>query len=337
MGKRRQLEIPDSSAANPGKSVLGVKQDCAHAVLDDLSLAWEETGEGVPVVCLHAAGHGARDFSFLKNESPSHCRLIFFDWPGHGRSSDDQEPFTVERCVDLLAAFLKVLGLRSVVLLGSEFGAAVALAFAMQHRLSVRGLLLCQPAGFMPPATPRQLQGVRRAVRRCARALLLKPARTAAELEQAQVDSFADLHADQCAQAARSVSSLGDTLRMALTRELCPTLIALASKSEVFPLKPLLEMLNPFLSPSPFEQPLKPRVAIFSGRYSPLWESPARLARVVSGFAASTLPLETHPHSWILTAVDWPTRGMNHWLCTHPGCHAAQSLPVDINPNLSGR
>ena len=337
LSKPLQLVANEVLAIDPDKGILGVDEACARVELDGLSLAWTETGNGIPVVCLHGAGHGARDFRLLEKWAPAGCRLILFDWPGHGRSSTDSRSFTVERCVSLLAGFLDRIGLRSAILLGSEFGAAVALSFALHHPERVRGLVLCQPAGLLPAFESSRLRGIVPALRRRVRVLLRKPANSPAETEQNHVDSLAARHALQCNQAALSMLALEETLRSALAQELCPTLIALAECSPSYPLKPFRDFLDPFLSVTPLEQPGKPKLAIFSGRHSPLWESPARLARVVSSFANATLPLDSHPHIWILAAADWPARGMNQWLCTHPGCHAAQSLPIEENPNRTQR
>jgi pimeloyl-ACP methyl ester carboxylesterase len=337
MSKQRELESDEASAPHLDRSVLGVAEGCEFAEIEGVSLAWEESGYGVPVVCLHAAGHGSRDFRFLAQEAPSGCRLILLDWPGHGRSAADAHSFTVEHCVDLLGGFLNALGLRSAVLLGSEFGAAVALSFAMHHPSRVRGLVLCQPEGLLAAVPQRGSQRFGRAVRRRARLILHRPPDTLAESEARLIAALQAQHALQHNQASLSVLALEDTLRAGLAQGMCPILIALAAASPAYPLKPLLSFLEPILSVTPIDQPGRPKLAIFSGRHSPLWESPARLARVLSGFATSTVALDAHSHSWTLAATDWPARGMNQWLCTHPGCQAAQSLPIEENPNRALR
>jgi pimeloyl-ACP methyl ester carboxylesterase len=333
MRNRSQPENQGLLSYDPEKAVLGVEEECQRLEIDGVSLAWEASGEGVPVVCLHGSGHGARDFRMLQSQSPQGCRLLLLDWPGHGRSGPDARSFTVERCVGLLSGFLNAQGLRSAVLLGSEFGASVALVFAKQHPARVRGLVLCQPAGLLPPTDPQRPSRLGKAVRRPARALLRKPPETAAELEQQQVDALEPRHALQNNQAGLSVLALEDTLRNALDQGLCPIVVALAERSRTYPLKPLQRLLEPMLSVTPMDQPGRPKLAIFPGRHSPLWEDPKRLAQVLSGLAGATVPLESHRHSWTLAAVDWPAKGMNQWLCTHPGCHVAQTLPVEENPN----
>lgn len=330
---RHELELNGPFLVDGEKTMLGVKEGSPRLLLEGVSLAWETSGEGVPVVCLHAAGHGARDFKTMQLESPAGCRLLLLDWPGHGRSGPDPRSFTVERCVGLLTGFLNSQGLRSAILLGSEFGASVALAFAIQHPKRVRGLVLCQPSGLLPSMSPERFSVITEAVRRPARAILRKPAYTSAELEQMRVESLEAQHALQCNQAALSVLALEDALRTGLAQGLCPTLVVLASKSRAYPLKPFHRFLEPMLSVTPIEKPGRPKLAVFPGRHSPLWENPARMAQVLSAFACATVPLDAHRHSWTLAAADWPARGMNQWVCTHPGCNAAQALPAEENPN----
>jgi pimeloyl-ACP methyl ester carboxylesterase len=332
MRTQREFEL-ERLPVDPEKAALGVGPECSRMELDGVSLAWEEAGEGVPVICLHAAGHGSRDFNLLREAAPTGCRLLMLDWPGHGRSGADARSFTVERCVVLLAEFLNVQGWRSAVLLGAEFGAAVALNFAIQHPARVRGLILCQPAGLSPSVAQKPASSAGRALRRRARGVFSKPLDTQAELEQELVESLAMKHALLSNQAALSVLALEDSLRMGLAQGVCPALIVLAARSRTCPAGPLCRFLEPLLSVTPLEQPGLPKLAVFPGRYSPLWEDPARFAQMLSGFVTATTPLDGHRHAWTLAAADWPARGMNQWLCTHPGCYASQALPVEENPN----
>jgi pimeloyl-ACP methyl ester carboxylesterase len=321
--------------SDPEKAILGVRESSARIEVDGAVLAWAESGEGVPVVCLHAAGHGARDFSLLEHHAPANCRLLLIDWPGHGRSSGDSSAFGVERCTALLAGFLNAQGLRNAILLGTEFGAAVALAFAMQHPARVRGLVLCQPSGLLNSSESRSRPG--RFVRPGTKTLLRRPALQPAEIEEKQVEALASKHALACDQAARSLLALEETLRGGLAQVRCPVLIALSARSAAYPLKPMLRFLEPLLNVAPLDQPGQAKLAIFPGRSSPLWESPERMANMLSGFACATQPLDAHTHAWTLTAADWPSRGMNQWQCTHPGCRASLALPIEENPNRAQR
>jgi pimeloyl-ACP methyl ester carboxylesterase len=332
MSNPKQIEAARLGSTNGN---LGGRDGGSAVELDGVSLAWEESGEGVPVVCLHTAGQESSDFRKLREQAPAGCRLLLLDWPGHGRSGEDPVSFTVERCVDLLTGFLNALGLRNAVLLGTEFGGAVALAFALRHPPRVRGLVLCQPAGLLPEVKPARRAALSKALQRARGWLARKPQAAGVAHDQQRADALRGAHVLQCNQAALSVLALEDSLRSGLAQLLCPILIVLAERSRAYPLRRFEKVLAPVVEVSPAERPGRPRLAVFPGAQSPLWEDPERMAQVLSGFAAATVALDAHPHSWTLAAADWPARGLNQWLCTHPGCLASQALPVDQNPNLA--
>jgi pimeloyl-ACP methyl ester carboxylesterase len=334
--KPREFQPAESLDIDSERTILGVNEGSSRLEFDGVTLAWEESGAGTPVICLHAAGHGSRDFSLLQREHPQGCRLYLLDWPGHGRSSADKKPFTVERCVELLAAFLDAQGLRSALLAGTEFGATVAVAFAIRHSERVRGLVLCQPAGFIQMTRRRGPQTGASLTSQAGTSPRRKKA-SPAEMEQERVDRLSSVHAVLCQQADQSVKALEEWLRAGLARCACPVLIALAAKGRGCPVEPLKEFLAPLLSSLGPEQPSVPQLAIFAGQFSPLWQHPARMARALSGFVAATAPLESHDHFWTLAATDWPARGMNQWVCAHPACRAERALPVEQNPNQLGR
>ncbi len=335
-GDPSEFDSEEPGQPQGSKAALGVREGSPLQELEGVSLAWEESGEGVPVVCLHAAGHGASDFRPLQQQSPADCRLLLFDWPGHGRSSEDGQAFTVEHGVELLSRFLNALGLHDAVLLGAEFGATVALTFALQHPQRVRGLILCHPAGMVEPENRRRSLGLGATAKRLVRALFARPIGDLSELQEKLIHALRASHDAQLRQAAQSVAALQDFLREGLARVSCPVLIALGAASRPYPLKAFQQLLAPLLGARAQDRPNPVKLAIFAGRGSPLWESPARLARILSGFAAATLPLEKHRHAWIPAATDWPTRGMTTWKCTHAACHAELALPIGQNPNVPG-
>ena len=50
---------------------------------------FEESGAGVPLLCLHTAGSDTRQYRVLQNDPEilSHYRVVAFDLPWHGKSS----------------------------------------------------------------------------------------------------------------------------------------------------------------------------------------------------------------------------------------------------------
>ena len=111
-------------------------------------LAYNDDGAGPAVVCLHAIGHGARDFAAVSLALRSRYRVIALDWPGHGHSASDSESASPWRYAELLESFLEQLNLDRVVLLGSSIGGGAALRYTAAHLQHVRGLVLCNPQGL---------------------------------------------------------------------------------------------------------------------------------------------------------------------------------------------
>lgn len=122
-------------------------------------LAVSRVGQGVPVVCLTAIGHGSRDFDAFVERLPAGFEAILVDWPGHGRSEDDAEPASAARYAALLSRLLERLDVRSPILVGNSIGGAAVIRFAASH--PVRGLVLCDPGGLVAlNAVVRRLCGL---------------------------------------------------------------------------------------------------------------------------------------------------------------------------------
>lgn len=116
-----------------------------------LTLAYDDEGDGPPVVCLHAIGHGARDYEEFRARMRKHHRVIALDWPWHGRSSNDVERPTIGRFADVLESFLDSMGIERAVLVGNSIGGGAAIRFASRFPGRVRALVLANPAGLDPP------------------------------------------------------------------------------------------------------------------------------------------------------------------------------------------
>lgn len=129
----------ESTVSRGSVSILGV----------DLSLT--RCGSGPPVVCLHATGHGARDFDRLAQRLGGDFTFIALDWPGQGESPREAAPASAERYAELVGGVLEALDLRDVILLGNSIGGAAAILCAANHADRVRGLVLCNTGGLIPP------------------------------------------------------------------------------------------------------------------------------------------------------------------------------------------
>jgi 4,5:9,10-diseco-3-hydroxy-5,9,17-trioxoandrosta-1(10),2-diene-4-oate hydrolase len=118
-------------------------------------LAAMRRGKGKPVLCLHAIGHGARDFEPLTNLIGDTFEIVALDWPGQGLSPADDRTPTAAHYETLLKAAMDDLKLDRAILIGNSIGGAAALRLAAAAPERVAALVLCDTGGLvaLTPAT----------------------------------------------------------------------------------------------------------------------------------------------------------------------------------------
>ena len=136
--------------AEPKRFALGASPDCRRVTVDGVSIAYDDRGDGFPIVGLHAITHGSRDFEHVADRLASRWRLITPDWPGQGRSGVDTHPARLARYTDLLAGFMDALNIDRAVLIGNSIGGSAAMAYAAQFPSRVAALVLADPGGLVP-------------------------------------------------------------------------------------------------------------------------------------------------------------------------------------------
>ncbi len=113
--------------------------------VNGVRLHYLERGEGSPVVLLHGNVVTAEDFrtSGVLELLATRHRVIAFDRPGFGYSDRPHgSAWSARAQANLLRDALDVLDIKRPVVLGHSWGAAVALALALNHPDDVRGLVL---------------------------------------------------------------------------------------------------------------------------------------------------------------------------------------------------
>src|SRR5260370_31742695 len=118
------------SNAEPKRFALGASRDCRRVTVDGVSIAYDDRGQGFPIVGLHAITHGSRDFEHVADRLASKWRLITPDWPGQGRSAVDTHPARLARYTDLLAGFMDALNLDPAILIGNSIVGSPPMAYA---------------------------------------------------------------------------------------------------------------------------------------------------------------------------------------------------------------
>jgi pimeloyl-ACP methyl ester carboxylesterase len=121
---------------------------------DGFRIRYMEAGEGAPLIHLHGAG-GPGVSRGIELLSARH-RVIAFEMPGFGRSAENTRTANMEELAATMANAIAALGIARYNLLGTSFGAIVALWLAAQHPDRVIGIVLespgaIRPAGVAPP------------------------------------------------------------------------------------------------------------------------------------------------------------------------------------------
>jgi pimeloyl-ACP methyl ester carboxylesterase len=344
---------PTLSAADQSlqrlRAATGVRRVSGYCDIDGCQVAWEESSNqksrNLPVLFLHSAGSGSREFRPVLDRCPPGSRLIFLDWPGHGRSSElagedggsDSKPnFTVEFAAGIVRRLMDQLRISRAILVGSGFGAAVAIRLATDFPEYVQGLVLCQPAGLIAPQSAgpyasRGRKGLYTLLRRIRKFTPGKPdsrGKLAAVRQAMRLEALRKSMLPIRSSAARSLRLSEPGLRKAIDTLPCPALFALSHDDLEYPVSKYLALLDPSLAFAPQHQ-----FTIFAGPFSPIWDEPDRFSLALSSFIQAQMSVLFHTHAWLLAAVDYPSDGNNLWKCVHPDCGVERVLSVNLDAN----
>lgn len=125
------------------------------AVLETPSgpIAYDERGDGLPIVMLSSGSHDRHDYDGLRNRLPSHFRTIAPDWPAHGESPPIPGPASAMRFADIAEELVEQLAPGGAIVVGNSVGGFAAARLAIRRPELVRGLVLVDSGGFLgsPP------------------------------------------------------------------------------------------------------------------------------------------------------------------------------------------
>jgi 2-hydroxy-6-oxo-6-(2'-aminophenyl)hexa-2,4-dienoate hydrolase len=111
-----------------------------------------ESGSGAAVVLIHGGGAGADSYGNWRSVIPllaRRHRVIAVDMIGFGRTAKPEGPYSQDRRIDHLTAFIEALDLDGpAVLVGNSMGGATALGVSVRRPELVRALVLMGSAGL---------------------------------------------------------------------------------------------------------------------------------------------------------------------------------------------
>jgi pimeloyl-ACP methyl ester carboxylesterase len=129
------------------------------AAVNGVSLYYEVTGSGPPVVLAHGIVCGIRSWDRQVERLASDYRVIAYDARGHGISEAPSEPSAYSRSifVEDLRALMVHLGANRASIVGHSMGGYTALSFAIAHPGMVSRLVLADTGvGSDDPAAARK-------------------------------------------------------------------------------------------------------------------------------------------------------------------------------------
>ena len=110
-----------------------------------LSIAYEHTGQGEPVIMLHNGGSSHAIWDEVSNRLDGKYQIFALDLLGFGDSAKPGAGYTLGNYVAMVEEFVGSQGLEKVAIVGNCMGSAIALAFTDRHQDKVKALVLCNP------------------------------------------------------------------------------------------------------------------------------------------------------------------------------------------------
>lgn len=145
---------------------LGFDETSRTAKAGDISLHYNEAGDGPVLVMLHGGGPGASSWSNFKQNLPGlseRYRVLLVDQPGYGLSDKPKidEPFWTYSA-RAVRDLLDTLGIDKAHFVGNSLGGGTTLRFALDYPERADRLVLMGPGGgAMSTLSPEPTEGIR--------------------------------------------------------------------------------------------------------------------------------------------------------------------------------
>ncbi len=124
--------------APPEPAGLPVAPTSSRARVLGVDLHWDELGSGRPLVLLHGLCDSLRTWFLVAPTLARSRRVLMLDLAGHGESSRPDASYTLDWHANVVDAWLEMLGLDEVDLVGHSYGGGIAQWMLLRHRKRVR-------------------------------------------------------------------------------------------------------------------------------------------------------------------------------------------------------
>jgi pimeloyl-ACP methyl ester carboxylesterase len=132
----------------------------SYAPSDGARIAYEETGDGEPLLFIHGLGYDRHGWGPLPSLLAEDFRVVLVDNRGVGESEATEGPYTVAQLAGDAVAVLDHAGIESAHVFGVSLGGFIAQELALSHRSRVRKLVLCSTSPGGSNAHPMPARGV---------------------------------------------------------------------------------------------------------------------------------------------------------------------------------
>jgi len=119
--------------------------------IDGLNIAYDDRGEGRPILLLHGWGGSSASFAPVADFLVANAfRAISIDFPGHGGSDEPPEAWSVTEYAALTRKFIDALGLYGCGAIAHSFGGRVAIYLSSEYWDIFSRQVLTDAAGIRP-------------------------------------------------------------------------------------------------------------------------------------------------------------------------------------------
>jgi pimeloyl-ACP methyl ester carboxylesterase len=205
---------------------------------NQISLYYEDYGQGPPLLFIHGLGSSTRDWEFQVPDFAESYRVVTFDLRGHGQSDKPAGPYSLAMFAADTAGLLQALGLDHAHVVGLSLGGGIAFQLAVDAPRVVKTLTIVNSApelvvrslGDQLAVWQRlvivRLLGMRRMGEVLSQRLFVKPEH--APLREAFVERWAANDPRAYLAALRAMIGWSVTDRLGAIR--CPTLVITADQ-----------------------------------------------------------------------------------------------------------
>jgi 3-oxoadipate enol-lactonase len=113
-----------------------------QATINGITLAYSDTGSGLPIVFLHAFPLNRTMWAGQESTLSLHHRVITVDLRGHGESDAPLWHYTLDQATDDVRALLDHLSIRQALFVGLSMGGYILFAFYRRYADRVKGMVL---------------------------------------------------------------------------------------------------------------------------------------------------------------------------------------------------